>query len=783
LSCGFNQLTSLPSLPTSLRALVCGPNQLTSLPILPTSLGTLVCFDNQLSSLPNLPNNMLVLFISNNQLTSLPTLPNNLENLSCENNQLSRLPVLPGSLTELNCSDNPQLYCLPFLPQSLQTCIITNTAIVCIPNMSNIFFVGFPICNSPSLTCSGSTWAMGKVYHDANTNGIYDVSEQQLSGLLISNTTNNFNSLSTINGYNIQVDSGIPSSISFNNSFSSAWIIAPATYSVTATATGQIPGSFDFGLQAVGTVHEIDVNIATQQARPGFQTSATATIENIGNQVENNVEVKIIVPTGWTYDSSVPAGGIFANGEVVWSGVSLALFESKAFTVFSTLPTTTPLGTAFSYIASAYDGTNYPFTGSCSGVVVGSFDPNDKLTNKPTLPSNYVASEEEIIYTIRFQNTGTASAINVEIFDEISPKLDMRTLKVVNASHAYQAKIHGERYLVVNFPNINLIDSFANEPESHGFVQVSIKPIAGLAPGTDINNQAGIYFDFNEPIYTNTIVTSISCFTAHLSGPADYTVCEGSPMTLSTAAYGGSGNYTYHWSNGQNTASINPVVNRPTVFTVTISDGSGCPNLIREVILNPIEGPEAKYFTHLDPNGMPAYTIFAINNSDVTNNTCHWDFGDGNTSNDNFPTHIYANTGVYPLCLTLTNNTTGCTNTFCHNMGIDANGNIFRQGFTLNIYPPTFLSVDAAAEKFPLSVFPNPNDGTFTLQTELIAAGDVNIEVIDLLGKVVHTQVFAQQSAGKLQLPINVQNLSSAIYVLRATSNGQIATVKLRIGN
>jgi len=43
-----------------------------------------------------------------------------------------------------------------------------------------------------------------------------------------------------------------------------------------------------------------------------------------------------------------------------------------------------------------------------------------------------------------------------------------------------------------------------------------------------------------------------------------------------------------------------------------------------------------------------------------------WDFGDGSSPNttDNAPTHTYATTGDYKVCLTFTDNT-GCSNTHC----------------------------------------------------------------------------------------------------------------------
>jgi len=72
-------------------------------------------------------------------------------------------------------------------------------------------------------------------------------------------------------------------------------------------------------------------------------------------------------------------------------------------------------------------------------------------------------------------------------------------------SHTYRFHIKDERTLVWEFENINLPDSITNEPASHGFVNYRIRPKSGLENGTTIENQAEIYFDFNEPIITNTV--------------------------------------------------------------------------------------------------------------------------------------------------------------------------------------------------------------------------------------------------------------------------------------
>jgi uncharacterized repeat protein (TIGR01451 family) len=834
LKCTNSYFSGLPSnLPSSLTVLECGNNGLSSLPTLPNTLTRLVCGNdggaghNLLMTLPPLPNSLVHLDIQNNMvggLVPLPTLPNSLTYLNCAGSEYNKLPFpLPTSLTYLNCDHiktydgtpvlrslpsrltylsaydcrltalpslpstlttlilhvNGDLHCLPFLPNGLDSLVLPPN-ITCLPNIPSGITTTLPICPVSAVTCSEPAWAIGKVYLDGNTNGAYDLNEQLLDDFVISNTTRNYNSISYNHSYLIQVDSSDTTSIVLNNPYSTAWNSTPATHTFIVTSNGQVPGSYDFGLQAVGTVHNLSVNIATQRASPGFRTLASATFKNTGNQIENNVAVKMIIPNGWSYDSSFPAGGVYANGEVTWSGVSLALFESKTFTVFSTLPTTTPLGTAFSYIASADNGINPPFQGSYSDVVIGSYDPNDKTVSKKVLPSNYIASEEEIIYTIRFQNTGTASAINVKIFDQISENLDIRTLRVVNASHAYDAKIHQDRFVEIDFPNINLIDSFANEPQSHGFVQIAIKPIAGLASGTDIQNQAAIYFDFNQPIFTNTEHTLISCFTAYISGPPNLAACENAATTL-TANASGSTNpvYAYHWNNGQTTAQINPVITHPEVFIITVSDGSNCPNVVRNVILNPIDAPEVRFANYM-PAVIPPFTMFVTNNTDLTNKTCRWDFGDGSFSNNAFPTHVYAQTGLYNLCLTVTDNITGCATTHCDTMGIDSIGNIWRQGFTLNIINPATVGIDPIAHNTLLvSVSPNPNHGVFQLNLDLKIASDINIELLDITGKLVYEKLVPHLLQGKSNIPVLLENVAQGVYLARVTSAGSSSTIKV----
>lgn len=145
--------------------------------------------------------------------------------------------------------------------------------------------------------------------------------------------------------------------------------------------------------------------------------------------------------------------------------------------------------------------------------VVNSYDPNDK-TAFPA--GNIDTSQKEIIYTIRFQNTGNAEAINIYITDTLSQHIDEYSFRLLGYSHQPDVSIIGKA-IKFNFPTINLPDSFSNEPASHGYVQYRVMLEGNLPIGTEINNTAFIYFDFNEPIVTNTTTNTVVTNTAILN--------------------------------------------------------------------------------------------------------------------------------------------------------------------------------------------------------------------------------------------------------------------------
>jgi uncharacterized repeat protein (TIGR01451 family) len=136
---------------------------------------------------------------------------------------------------------------------------------------------------------------------------------------------------------------------------------------------------------------------------------------------------------------------------------------------------------------------------------VNSYDPNDK-TGFPIGVSDehYIKPNTDIEYLIRFQNTGTADAINIEIRDTIPVQfLNPATVRAGASSHPYYFDMQGNGVVTFKFENINLPDSSSNWAASQGFVKFRVSQREGLPLSTRIENKAAIFFDFNAPIITN----------------------------------------------------------------------------------------------------------------------------------------------------------------------------------------------------------------------------------------------------------------------------------------
>jgi hypothetical protein len=158
-----------------------------------------------------------------------------------------------------------------------------------------------------------------------------------------------------------------------------------------------------------------------------------------------------------------------------------------------------------SYMVSPISGDADPSNNIAIRVdtVKAGFDPNEMSVT----PSGYIPSGSNLKYTIGFENTGNDTAFNISVYDTLSPYVDPQSLDIVMASNVMNiAQLNKGFYNIVkfDFPNINLLDS-SHHGQCDGAVIFTINTKQGMPNGTEIYNRAGIYFDYNDVVMTNTV--------------------------------------------------------------------------------------------------------------------------------------------------------------------------------------------------------------------------------------------------------------------------------------
>ncbi|MCW3123813.1 MAG: C-terminal target protein [Flavipsychrobacter sp.] len=165
--------------------------------------------------------------------------------------------------------------------------------------------------------------------------------------------------------------------------------------------------------------------------------------------------------------------------------------------------------------------------------IKSSFDPNQVTVS----PAGNILSCTQLHYTVEFENTGNDTAHNIYVMDTLPDGVDISSMRIVAASAAMNItmlKYSGHNIARFDFPNINLLDS-SHHNQCHGMVIYNINAKPGLPDGTLLPNYAGIFFDDNEVVMTNTAINTIGI--QPING--GITVCAGLTDTLTNATAGG----------------------------------------------------------------------------------------------------------------------------------------------------------------------------------------------------------------------------------------------------
>jgi PKD repeat protein len=141
---------------------------------------------------------------------------------------------------------------------------------------------------------------------------------------------------------------------------------------------------------------------------------------------------------------------------------------------------------------------------------------------------------------------------------------------------------------------------------------------------------------------------------------------------VSVAVAGGTAPYNYLWTPGNYATSTAQGVGNGC-YNVTVTDATGCTKNASVCIYDSTGTSPcmAQFYATPDSNNTISGTVDFFDYSTGVPTSWSWNFGDGNTSNQQDPTHVYAQSGTYQVCLTITTSAGTCSS--CSNVTVNAN--------------------------------------------------------------------------------------------------------------
>ncbi|HTF06531.1 MAG TPA: T9SS type A sorting domain-containing protein, partial [Bacteroidia bacterium] len=240
--------------------------------------------------------------------------------------------------------------------------------------------------------------------------------------------------------------------------------------------------------------------------------------------------------------------------------------------------------------------------------------------------------------------------------------------------------------------------------------------------------------DVNGCVNTSTVTVTVNPLPSIDATALNGTVCEGESDSLYAA-----GGITYLWSTSQNTTIIAVTPLTTTTYTLTGIDVNGCVNTDSITVV---------------VNAAPVLTI-----SSATDTLCSTDAATVLSASPSGGT--WSGPGVMGSMMDPTMANIGAnTVTYAYTDGLGCSATD-----SLSIYVDVCTGI-AQAQGSALSLFPNPNNGTFTVNWN--GATSATIEVFDALGQLVDVRTIAAGTRTEIALE------TSGIYsVVISTGDGE----------
>jgi PKD repeat protein len=368
----------------------------------------------------------------------------------------------------------------------------------------------------------------------------------------------------------------------------------------------------------------------------------------------------------WSFGDGSSGFGIDANHTYSANGnyvVCLTVFDSAGpcqSTICDTIVVNNASGAscsaAFSFSAVGSSGYFYPY--SNSGNITSYFW------------SFGDGSSSALAYPVHAYNAaGLYNVCLYAVFSSGCVDTVCSTIAISNANCQASFNIYntgGNSYVFQNTSNIDstLTTSFSYWTFGDGTTSTMWNPSNTYnAPGyysvclTIIDSAAGC---------SNTYCDSIFVQGGSGGCNANFTPYDSSGTYYFLPDFGNAASYSWTFGDGGTSTSVYPMhqYTSPGTYTVCLTvamNGQTCTSC-QVVVIGSTPNCNANYLAIVDSTNANLLYFF---NQSSGGNSYYWYFGDGSSSTSANPTHTYANSGTYLVCLTIYSNSSNCQDSYC----------------------------------------------------------------------------------------------------------------------
>ena len=359
---------------------------------------------------------------------------------------------------------------------------------------------------------------IGILFYDFNGNNIFDGNDYGLNDFTVEFQPSGVSVITYVMGIISQrLDSGTVQTLTIPISMQDEWVFSAVQNPLNLI--GYLPDNYELGYIGIHKkeyplssfittfpntlAHSRNGEISIKLINQGnISLNGSLILDISGTQLIR----KFVFPTNYT-ELMLNDSTIRYNFPI--SGLNPLEDITSGLTVFSQAAPGSRVLINYTYT----DISGFTLAGSGFITIVAPHDPNYIAVDHEKIYKQFISDQNQLSYTVHFQNLGTAPAENVVIRQILPQGLKSDNINIISSSSPtnFEKVMNGnESELIWTFENINLPSFSEDSIGSSGYVSFSLFPET-LEKNDSIVLDADIYFDSQPAIQTNEAITSLIC--------------------------------------------------------------------------------------------------------------------------------------------------------------------------------------------------------------------------------------------------------------------------------